>query len=145
MPRRTDPYRVLGLTPGASAAEVKRAYRRLAKENHPDTAGEAAIPRFLAIQAAYEALVGSDGGGWAGRGADGFAPGAPWEADAERARATREAWQRRAGRRGAEGGEGAGRGAGGPAAGGGGTSGTDGRRGGAAGTGAGAGADAGFG
>ncbi|MBA3875381.1 MAG: hypothetical protein C0498_00350 [Anaerolinea sp.] len=52
-----DPYRVLGLPPGASAAEVKRAYRRLAKANHPDSAGEAALPRFLEIQRAYETLT----------------------------------------------------------------------------------------
>ena len=53
------PYRTLGLPRGASLDEVKRAYRRLAKANHPDAAGEAALPRFLAIQAAYEQLVGA--------------------------------------------------------------------------------------
>ena len=51
-----DPYRTLGLEPGASTAEVKRAYRRLAKAFHPDSAGEAALPRFLAIHEAYEAI-----------------------------------------------------------------------------------------
>ena len=43
-----DPYRTLGLTPGASQAEIKRAYRHLAKLYHPDSAGEralAAVPR----------------------------------------------------------------------------------------------------
>lgn len=55
-----DPYRTLGLRPGAGPAEVKRAYRRLVKEVHPDFAGPASLPRFLAIQAAYEALVGAD-------------------------------------------------------------------------------------
>lgn len=53
-----DPYRVLGLSRGASLDEVKRAYRRLAKANHPDAAGAVALPRFLAIQAAYERLTG---------------------------------------------------------------------------------------
>jgi hypothetical protein len=53
-----DPYRTLGLPRGAPLDEVKRAYRRLAKVNHPDAAGEKALPRFLAIQAAYEQLVG---------------------------------------------------------------------------------------
>lgn len=53
-----DPYRTLGLSRGASLDEVKRAYRRLAKANHPDAAGAGALPRFLAIQAAYEQLVG---------------------------------------------------------------------------------------
>lgn len=31
-----DPYKVLGLEPGASDEDVKRAYRRLAKKYHPD-------------------------------------------------------------------------------------------------------------
>lgn len=53
-----DPYRTLGLTRGATLDEVKRAYRRLAKANHPDAAGPGALPRFLAIQAAYEQLFG---------------------------------------------------------------------------------------
>ena len=52
-----DPYRTLGLAPGASLDDIRRAYRRLAKANHPDSAGEAALPRFLAIQAAYEMLT----------------------------------------------------------------------------------------
>ncbi len=93
-----DPYRILGLPPGAPLAEVKRAYRRLAKIHHPDTAGEAAIPRFLAIQAAYEALVGDDG---RGRRGPGVARPAPWQADPDRARATRAGWgtRGRAGRR----------------------------------------------
>ena len=47
-----DPYRTLGLKRGATLDEVKRAYRRLAKINHPDAGGEKALPRFLAIQAA---------------------------------------------------------------------------------------------
>jgi hypothetical protein len=54
----TDPYRTLGLTRGASLDEIKRAYRKLAKENHPDAAGQGALPRFLAIQAAYDQLTG---------------------------------------------------------------------------------------
>jgi DnaJ-class molecular chaperone len=53
-----DPYRTLGLPRGASTDEVKHAYRRLAKQFHPDSAGERALPRFLAIQSAYEQLVG---------------------------------------------------------------------------------------
>ena len=31
-----DPYRVLGLRPGATMAEINRAYRSLAKRVHPD-------------------------------------------------------------------------------------------------------------
>ena len=58
----SDPYRTLGLDPGATSAEIKRAYRRLAKAYHPDSAGERALPRFLAIQAAYERLTSGQPG-----------------------------------------------------------------------------------
>jgi hypothetical protein len=97
-----DPHSVLGLPPGASQAEIKRAYRRLAKAFHPDNAGEAAIPRFLAIQAAYDQLTGQagtdgtsgrrSGAGGAGAGGAGGAAGARrpgWRTDPERGRATR--------------------------------------------------------
>ena len=49
---------VLELESDAGFEEVKAAYRRLAKANHPDTApGDAeAATRFHAIQAAYEVL-----------------------------------------------------------------------------------------
>jgi hypothetical protein len=57
----SDPYRVLGLGPAATPAEVKRAYRALAKANHPDSAGEVALAHFLAIQAAYEQLANAKG------------------------------------------------------------------------------------
>jgi len=90
-----DPYRVLGLEQGASMADVKRAYRRLAKAYHPDSAGEAALPRFLAIHEAYERLVSGRSRGSAGsRPSSATAasnPAAePWRADPERARAARE-------------------------------------------------------
>ena len=76
-------------------AEVKRAYRRLAKAYHPDSAGEAALSRFLAIHEAYERLVtgrSRAGGGPRGsRAASTPQPSAePWRADPERARAARE-------------------------------------------------------
>jgi hypothetical protein len=92
MAQHHDPYRVLGLEPGASLDDVKRAYRRLAKANHPDAAGEAALPRFLAIQAAYDQIAGPDAGN---RRAVGRRPGGtqrPWEADPERAGATYRAY-----------------------------------------------------
>ncbi len=95
-----DPHRTLGLTPGASQAEIKRAYRHLAKLYHPDSAGERALPRFLAIQAAYEALlVDPRRPRTAGRGATTDRPAGPpppsWQADPTRARATREAYRAR--------------------------------------------------
>ena len=91
-----DPYRVLGLARGATLDEVKRAYRRLAKEHHPDSGGERALPRFLEIQAAYEQLVGpATGRGRAARPAPGARP-SPWQAEDSRAEATRRAYGTRA-------------------------------------------------
>jgi hypothetical protein len=89
-----DPYRTLGLPRGAPLSEVKKAYRRLAKEHHPDAAGEAALPRFLAIQAAYDQIAGpgasATGGAATGRGSP--APKRPWDADPDRANATHRAY-----------------------------------------------------
>jgi len=106
-----DPYRTLGLEAGASTAEVKRAYRRLAKAFHPDSAGEAALPRFLAIHEAYDAIkTGRPMGATRAdpRPADpaaGAAASEPWRADPARARAARE--RARSGRGGRTGGAGA--------------------------------------
>ena len=87
-----DPYRVLGLDRTASGEEIRRAYRRLAKENHPDSAGEKALPRFLAIQAAYELLAGGPatrrGGGRTATTRP--TPRNAWRADPDRARTTRD-------------------------------------------------------
>jgi hypothetical protein len=47
-------WSVLGLAPGASLAEVKRAYRQRALETHPDRGGDAT--QFRAVQRAYEKL-----------------------------------------------------------------------------------------
>jgi curved DNA-binding protein CbpA len=33
----TDPYAVLGLTPQATQEQIRRAYRALLRQNHPDT------------------------------------------------------------------------------------------------------------
>ena len=97
-----DPYRTLGVAPGASLNEIRSAYRRLAKKYHPDAAGERALPRFLAIQAAYEHLVDGEGRlrppGWgsaAGGGPGSSGRAEPWRADPARARASRDAWRAR--------------------------------------------------
>lgn len=57
-----DPYQVLGVSKGASEAEIKKAFRNLAKKHHPDThAGdEAAKKRFQEISAAYDILGDKD-------------------------------------------------------------------------------------
>ena len=86
-----DPYRTLGLTRGASIDEVKRAYRRLAKANHPDAAGPGALPRFLAIQAAYEKLAGGSAAPFPGRG-DPTARRRSSGVDGDRTDATRRAY-----------------------------------------------------
>jgi DnaJ-class molecular chaperone len=65
-----DPYDVLGVSRSASEAEVKRAYRKLAKENHPDRhAGDAkAQAKFAEINNAYEILGDKDKRGKFDRG-----------------------------------------------------------------------------
>src|SRR5512141_1453222 len=54
-----DLYSVLGLKPTASPAEIKRAYRRLARRFHPDInpGDPAAAVRFREVSEAYETLV----------------------------------------------------------------------------------------
>lgn len=89
-----DPYRTLGVARGATREEIRVAYRRLAKIHHPDAAGPAALPRFLAIQAAYEQLIHGTAPG--GRGGGSSAARRGWEADPERANATRRAYGGRA-------------------------------------------------
>jgi DnaJ-like protein len=51
-----DPFAVLGVSPGATAAEVAAAYRRQAKRWHPDRAGGDAARRMAEINAAYDLL-----------------------------------------------------------------------------------------
>ena len=81
----SDPYSVLGVSPGASDDEIKAAYRKLAKKYHPDlNPGDAnAAKKMNEINAAYDQIKnpqpqqeyggagygdpwGSYGGGYAG-------------------------------------------------------------------------------
>ncbi len=62
-PDESDPYTVLGLSRDAGDAEIKSAYRRLIRENHPDTLIAQGLPdefvkianeKMAAINAAYD-------------------------------------------------------------------------------------------
>lgn len=57
-----DPYDVLGVSKKASEAEIKKAFRSLAKKHHPDTHGNdaGAKKRFQEIGAAYDIVGDKD-------------------------------------------------------------------------------------
>ncbi|MEW5685112.1 MAG: DnaJ C-terminal domain-containing protein [Pseudomonadota bacterium] len=84
-----DPYQELGVARTASADEVRKAFRKLAKENHPDTnpGNKAAEERFKRVSAAFDivgdaekrkkfdaGLIDADGR----ETAPGFGGGGPW-------------------------------------------------------------------
>src|SRR5215210_3371112 len=50
-----DYYKVLGVPQAATDTEIRRAYRKLAKQNHPD-ANPGKEERFKEISAAYDVL-----------------------------------------------------------------------------------------
>lgn len=62
---KSDPYTVLGIDRGAGDDEVKAAYRRIVKENHPDALQARGVPeefvelandKLAAINAAYDRI-----------------------------------------------------------------------------------------
>ena len=54
----TDPYQVLGVSPNASEDEIRQAYRRLAKQYHPDLnpGDKTAAQKMNEINEAYDLL-----------------------------------------------------------------------------------------
>ena len=56
--RSTPPnfFQLLGVLPDADEAALKSSYRAFAKRYHPDRAGPASEPMFVAVRNAYESL-----------------------------------------------------------------------------------------
>jgi curved DNA-binding protein CbpA len=79
-----DYYGILGLTSDATLAEVKKAYRKLARQHHPDrnNADPRAIDRFRRITEAYEYLSAHLKNNANGKGHIRPGPTAPPRADA---------------------------------------------------------------
>jgi DnaJ like chaperone protein len=68
--RLADAYKALGLSPEASPAEIKRAYRKLISENHPDKLAARGLPesmrpvaeeRSRELNAAYDLIKSARG------------------------------------------------------------------------------------
>ena len=78
-----DPYKILGVSPTASDAEIKSAYKELVKKYHPDQyqdnpLADVAEEKMSEINAAYDQIMTSRRGGGssynsAGSGYDGYA------------------------------------------------------------------------
>jgi DnaJ-class molecular chaperone len=108
-----DPYQELGVSRTASADEIRKAFRKLAKQNHPDAnpGDKAAEERFKHVSAAFDIVgdadkrkkfdageIDADGRetmrGFAGNGPWGARPGGPgFEGGFGRGGANRESFE----------------------------------------------------
>lgn len=86
-----DPYTILGVAKSADAAEIKKAFRKLAKKYHPDQSSEPkAKEKFAEVSSAYEILGDEKKRGAFDRGEidaegkprfqgfEGYGAGGPW-------------------------------------------------------------------
>jgi molecular chaperone DnaJ len=71
----TDYYAILGVARDASPEQIKKAYRRLARELHPDVAGSDGEERFKDVARAYEVLSNPEKRQQYDMGVDPTAPG----------------------------------------------------------------------
>src|SRR5918997_1252156 len=77
--RHPDHYKELGVDRKASADDIKKAYRKLARQYHPDHNKEpGAEDRFKRISEAYDTLSDSDKRAQYDRGGSPFGAGAPF-------------------------------------------------------------------
>lgn len=93
---RSDPYAILGVSRGASRAELKSAFAALSKRLHPDVNPRPdATARFVEVKAAYDALRDPRTRAAIDRGGRGGSPFVHFDAaETERLRRRAEGFQR---------------------------------------------------